>query len=184
MIQKFILSITLSILCLAQTPNQSEQSPYKLFWQTLKVPHLSKKLLIRPHERVIKCGKERQYFYRKLKEQGLYKIHTEFYTRYKHIFDIENRKYIDKFANTNDTTILWTVSNRGGFPKSITDINQTISDELLNNNIYMTITTEVLSLSSLSIEVNILYPHKDKSYNIIYYLEKSNTIWSIKRTNI
>ena len=183
MIQKFILSITLSILCLAQSPNQPEQSPYELFWKTLKVPHLSKKLLIRPYEKVFKCGKAKQSFYSELKEQGLYKIHTEFYTRYKKLFDIENRKYIDKFANNNDTTILWTVSNRGGFPKSITDMNQTISDELLNNNIYMTITTEVLSLNSLNIKVNILYPNKNKNYRIIYYLEKSNTKWSIKRTN-
>ena len=133
MIQKFILSIILSILCLAHTSNQLEQSPYELFWQTLKVPHLSKKLLIRPYERVFKCGKERQYFYHKLKEQGLYKMQTQFYTHNKQIFDMKNRKYINKFAKRNNTTILWTVSNRAGFPELIADMNQTISHELLNN---------------------------------------------------
>lgn len=159
-----------------------ENSPYKTFFNELKIDNLTDTILVQNQTKIFGCGTAAVMYEEEIRKNGV----DKFYEKYGTV--IENEELINSFAKKNNVEILWI--NRGNegelfqLEDSILHKNTKLEKRLIAEKTFLSFDASPKSLDSLNITVMINDRNKNKIALQSFDLSRSRNNWKIDKQNV
>ncbi len=167
-----ILLTTLLIILLYSCLNQSEKnqinkskinSPYKIFFQYLKLDKLTDTILVQNRTKVFGCGTAYMEYKNKLEKSGL----DIFYKKYGNI--LSDRKLFSIFERKHNVKILWIERGNEGELFQLEDTllhkNTDLEKRLIKEKTYIEFNENPTSMNNVTINVSIYKANRTELKN-------------------
>jgi hypothetical protein len=155
------------------------ESPYKVFFEKLKVEKITDTILVPFQTHIFGCGTAYIEFQEHLKKKGL----DKFYEKYKDV--LSDSLLIKKFEIKNKTKILWIFRGNEGelfeLADSVLHNKPNFEKRMLASKTHVSISEYPISVDSVYVYVSIDYPIIKKSIQKIYSISKKEDNWNMNK---
>lgn len=159
----------------------AENSPYKIFFNELKINNLTDTILVQNQTKIFGCGTATVMYEEEIKNKGI----DKFYKKYGTVVD--DRELINSFAKKNNVKILWIYRGIEGELLQLEDSalhkNTKLEKRLLAEKTFLSFDDDPKTLDSLNITVLSNNPTENKMLSHSFDLSKSKNVWKIDRRN-
>lgn len=158
-----------------------ENSPYKIFFNELKINDLTDTILVQNQTKIFGCGTAAVMYEEEIKSKGI----DQFYEKYGTVID--NQELLNSFAKMNNVKILWIYRGNEGelmqLEDSILHKNAHLEKRLLAEKTFLSFDDVPKTLDSLNISVKSYSPRKNTTFLYSYDLSKNKNGWKIDKQN-
>ena len=158
-----------------------ENSPYKIFFNELKIDNLTDTILVQNQTKLFGCGTAVAMYEEEILSKGIGK----FYEKYGTVVD--DRELINSFAKKNNVKILWIYRGIEGellqLEDSILHKNTQLEKRLLAEKTFLSFDDDPKTLDSLNISVTSYSPPKNTSILYSFDLSKNKNAWKLDKQN-
>lgn len=158
-----------------------ENTPYKIFFNELKINNLTDTILVQNQTKLFGCGTAIAMYEEEIKSKGI----DQFYEKYGTVVD--DRELINSFAKKNNVKILWIYRGIEGellqLEDSILHKNTQLEKRLLAEKTFLSFDDNPKTLDSLNISVTSYNPPKNTSFLYSFDLSKNKNAWKLDKQN-
>lgn len=158
-----------------------ENSPYKMFFNELKINNLTDTILVQNQTKLFGCGTAAVMYEEDIRSRGI----DQFYEKYGTVID--NQELLNSFAKNNNVKILWIYRGNEGeviqLEDSILHKNAQLEKRLLAEKTFLSFDDDPKTLDSLTISVSSYNPPKNTTSLYSFDLSNNKNGWKIDNRN-